>query len=221
MPQAWLLGPFVIKVDLVFMFVSFVLGFLFFYGVSPYEKGKRRGLLDRVSNILITLVVSIWIGKVVLQWSTFLSDPIAILAYPANTNAFYIAIIITILFSKWRWISTINQYYDHLYVFNTVFLAASFIYSFLHHIFYQTNWLYLIGLLLLLFFIIYYSDKKSPITISNTTLIGWGLLQTVIQTTIFQFSPHVIFYMLLVMIGVLQGYIYYRNGGICDEKMDH
>ncbi|WP_018933457.1 hypothetical protein [Gracilibacillus lacisalsi] len=213
MPQAWLLGPFVIKIDLVLIIIGFVLGFLFFYWISPYQKQKTKNLIDTVSNIFITCLISIWIGKIVLQFQTFLSDPVAILAYPANTNAFYLAVIITILFSKWRWIKTIEQYYDNLYVFSTVFLSASFIYSFLDHILYHENWLYLIALITLLFFIIYSSDKKSPIIIANITLIGWGLLQIVISTSIFQFKPHLIFYIFLVMIGVLQGYTYYRNRG--------
>ncbi|WP_208591836.1 hypothetical protein [Gracilibacillus suaedae] len=211
MPQAWLLGPFVIKVDLVLIIVSFVLGFLFFYWISPYPKEKTKNIIDTVSNIFITFMIAIWIGKIVLQFQTFLSDPVAILAYPANTNAFYIAVILTILFSKWRWIKSIDQYYDNLYVFSTVFLTTNFIYSFLDHILYQKNWLYLIGLILLLVFIIYSSDKKSPNIIANITLIGWGLLQIVTQTTIFQFTPHLIFYIVFVMIGVLQGYTYYRN----------
>ncbi len=210
MPQAWLIGPFVIKLDLLFMIISFLLGVIFLYVLSPYSKENTKKAIDSTTNLLFTLVVAIWIGKILLNIQGFIADPIAILAYPSNTNALYIGIVLTLLFSRWKWVKTSTQYFDSLFSWNLVFITAQFSYTFLQHIFYSSQWLNVIGLLVLVMYIVYVSNKKSVMFIGTTTLIGWSLIQIILNpltyTAVFQFSPHFTFYVFLILVGFLQWY---------------
>src|SRR5690625_5351516 len=75
---------------------SFVGGFILFYFTSPLSKIKKKEQMNEMVNQLINLVLFIWLGKIVLNVSTFIQDPIAILAYPADSNAFYFGTILTL-----------------------------------------------------------------------------------------------------------------------------
>ncbi|WP_058308803.1 hypothetical protein [Gracilibacillus massiliensis] len=213
MPQAFMLGSLVIKTELIITIASFVIGFILFYFLSPFEKQRTKQLLDTVSNIFLTLIISLWIGKILWNIDVFVKDPMAILTYPSNTLALYLALILTIGYTWWKWIRTFASYQDHLYVFTTIFLLASFLNSFMEQIFFQTNWQYLVGLLILLSYLIAFSGKKATAVLANTMLVGWGILQIFIDAHVFQFAPDLIFYLLIVLLGVLQIVLYYRNGG--------
>ncbi|SHM65851.1 hypothetical protein [Gracilibacillus kekensis] len=213
MPQAFMLGSLVIKTELIMIIASFVIGCILFYFLSPFDKKQTRQLLDTASNILFTLIISLWIGKVLWNIDVFLSDPMAVLTYPSNTMALYLALILTIGYSWWKWIRTFRSYQGHLYVLITIFLLASFLHSFMEQIFFQTSWQYLVGLLILLSYLIACSGKKAPGVLANTMLIGWGLLQMIINAPVFQFAPSLIFYILIVVLGILQKYLHYSNGG--------
>lgn len=105
---------------------SIGIGFLYFYLLSPEQgKVKRQQINDAVSMI-INFIIYIWIGKIIANISTFISDPIAVLAYPSNAKAVYFAtglFIINVMYKKRREKILVI---DSLPLYLPVFLAATF-----------------------------------------------------------------------------------------------
>lgn len=111
--------------------ISIGIGFLYFYIMSPNEKQDKRKQIDEMSSLLINFIIYIWVGKIIANISIFIKDPIAVLAYPSNSNSFYIATILliaNILYKKKR--ENIKMI-DFLLLFVPVFIAAIFVYEFI------------------------------------------------------------------------------------------
>src|SRR5690625_5254060 len=73
------------------LIVSFLVGIGYFFIQSEQTKELRKKQLEVTSSLIINIVIYIWIGKVLVHLPEFFSDPLAILAYPSNSNAFYVA----------------------------------------------------------------------------------------------------------------------------------
>src|SRR5699024_11194298 len=84
---------------------------------------------EEVLSLIINFVIFIWVGKIVLNVSTFVSDPLAVLAYPSNAAAFYVAtffFFINIGYKIWRHSFNVVEW---LGAFVPVFLASTFIHK--------------------------------------------------------------------------------------------
>ncbi|MCT2536764.1 hypothetical protein NC661_13970 [Aquibacillus koreensis] len=209
MPSAWLIGPLVIKSSLVVTLVSFIVAIIFYRFTSPFPKMEAKQHVDQVGNILITFIFSLWIGKILLGFATFIKDPIAILAYPSDSNALYIGLVFTIIYVWFKYIRKQVEWTPILYAWICVFLTASFINEFVQIISGQHSrtWGYLGVLIVLLFIILFLQEKYSIVTMTSILLVGWGLgqllLKLVIGTTVFQFNVSLFFYSLIMVSGVL------------------
>ena len=82
--------------------ISFVVGLIFFYMISYLSKEQRKAQIEEIVSQLINFIIFIWIGKIILNFSIFIKDPLAILAYPSNAEAFYLAVLFSaiLLFYK-------------------------------------------------------------------------------------------------------------------------
>src|SRR5690625_3616935 len=85
MPSFWMFLP------IAHIAGSFIAGFIFFYLMSALSKAKKKQQAEEVTSLLINFVIYIWIGKILLNFLTFIKDPLAVLAYPSNSHAFYIS----------------------------------------------------------------------------------------------------------------------------------
>ncbi|WP_226037597.1 hypothetical protein [Aquibacillus saliphilus] len=216
MPPAWLIGPLVIKSSLVILIGSLLAGLLFFRIISPYSKSETKQRIDEVGTILITFVITLWIGKIIMNFSIFISDPIAILAYPSDSKSFYIAVFLTVLYGKYKFIRVSKHLIPLLFSWMVVFLTASFVYEFIQMI-WGTNvhTLGYLGLLVTLIMVTILLPER--IALENITLIiliGWCLGQWILSfftnTTVFQFSLNPIFY-LIIFIGSLVLFYFYKK----------
>ncbi|WP_018930915.1 hypothetical protein [Gracilibacillus lacisalsi] len=139
MPSAWLIGPLVIKSELVLLIGSFLLGIVFFRFISPYSKLETKKRIDRIMNLFMMFVVFLWLGKIITNLSTFINDPLPILAYPSDSKAFYVAVTLSIVYVKFNLAKDYHQGIDVLYVWFFVFFIASFVYGFVQMIFWSSS----------------------------------------------------------------------------------
>ncbi|MBM7573255.1 hypothetical protein [Aquibacillus albus] len=58
MPSAWLIGPLVIKSELVVLIGSFLLGIVFFRFISPNSKLETKKRIDGLVNLFIVIQYS-------------------------------------------------------------------------------------------------------------------------------------------------------------------
>lgn len=193
MPSAWLIGPLVIKSELVILLGSFIIGVIFFRLISSYSTIATKQQMDEVVNMLIVFVLALWIGKISTNFTTFIADPISILAYPSDSTAFYIASILSVIYVKVKQKRAYNQVIALLYAFLIVFFTASFTYGFIQLIVgtaaYTLPYLGLLVLLLILF--VLQEDTLAKEKLVFIGLATWSLGQWVLsffsETTVFQF----------------------------------
>src|SRR5690625_4872518 len=73
--------------------VSFIAGFIFFYIFSNLHKTEKKEHIQEITSLIINFIIFIWIAKILLNFNLLIKDPFAGLAYPSNSNSFYLAIV--------------------------------------------------------------------------------------------------------------------------------
>jgi hypothetical protein len=209
MPSAWLIGPFIIKSELIILMGSFIVGLLFFRLISPYSKSETKKRMDEVGNLFIVFVVSLWIGKILTNFTTFIHDPLPLLAYPSDSKAFYIAVGLSVIYARFKIASEYREVIDLLFAWLIVFFTASFTHGFM-----QMNvgtagfaWQYLGLLVLLIILYILQQDRLSKETLVFFGIGSWSLGQWLLSifsyTTIFQFNLSHWFYGVIFITSVV------------------
>ncbi|WP_102344940.1 hypothetical protein [Bacillus sp. Marseille-P3661] len=114
--------------------ISLIAGVLSFYIMSDSPKEQKKRQIEEITSQLINFIIFVWISKVILNISIFISDPLAILAYPSDSSAFYLAILISVVFLFYK--SKRGQLDMVLFIqaFIPIFLTSSFLYEFLKFI---------------------------------------------------------------------------------------
>ncbi|SES03148.1 hypothetical protein SAMN04487944_115124 [Gracilibacillus ureilyticus] len=208
MPSAWLIGSFVIKSEIVILIGSLIIGLLFFWLISPDCKQNTKKRMDELGNLLIVFVFSLWIGKILLNLSAFIQDPLSILAYPSDSNAFYIAVVLSIIYGKIKIARSYNDMVDFLYAWIIVFFTASITYVFIQMIIGTAgfSWQYLGLHVLLIIMYTLLQDKYSKEKLVFSGIVLWSLGQLILSdfshTYIFQFLISFLFYA-LIFIGTI------------------
>src|SRR5690625_2410263 len=77
--------------------MSFIIGLMFFYLTSPLSHVERKQQIEEVISLLINFVIFIWIGKIVVRFSIFIEDPLAILIFRINTYTYLFSYLIMCL----------------------------------------------------------------------------------------------------------------------------
>lgn len=156
--------------------ISFVVGFIFFYMTSPLQKELKKAQLEEMFSQLVNFIIFIWVGKIILNFSIFINDPLAILAYPSNSGAFYIAILLStilLIYKSWRNKFDVVQLVTS---FLPVFLVTSFLYEFilmmLDHNTFSFGYLTLSTILLVLFLLI--NERLTSRNLILVILTGWS-----------------------------------------------
>ncbi|MGP4108143.1 hypothetical protein [Virgibacillus sp. L01] len=173
MPSAWVLT------NVAIIVVSVLAGLMFFYIISPLTKTMKKQHLEEIISLLINFVIFIWVGKILLNLAVFVKDPLAILAYPSNSHAFYVAAFILLLNvgykAKRKKIDTIPI----LASFVPVFLGASFVYEFIEITWNGSSlaWGHLVLLTVLIFIYIFVHEVVSARVAAGCFFVGWSLGQ--------------------------------------------
>lgn len=101
MYDAIVFGPLIIKYSLLIIIASFLIIFLLFRLISPYDKETIKRDLDRVTDLLLFTILAIIVTKIVLNFQLFLSEPIAVLAYPSDAKDLFFASLVVIVRIVW------------------------------------------------------------------------------------------------------------------------
>lgn len=200
MPSVWVLT------SVAAIVASFIIGFLIFYIISPLEKKEKKHLLEEILSLLINFIIYIWVGKVISNVSTFIQDPLAVLAYPSNSSAFYIALFFTVIHVGYKVKRSQMQIVPILYSFMTIFLAASFIYESIQMIVFdeQSSWIYLALLLVLMIVWISLDGRVSMRNVAFVLLITWTVGKMLLSfflpfTTVFGYMVSSVFFIILLI----------------------
>lgn len=157
--------------------ISFAVGFLTYYLINDLEKGKKKSYLEEVLGQLINFIIFVWVGKIILNFRTFIADPLVILSYPSDSHAFYLAVLIsttTIMVQSKRGKIDVTQF---LNAFIQVFLIASFSYEFIQIIWndntFSIRYMGLIALLIVAFVVM--QKFVSLPWLNSLIFLGWAV----------------------------------------------
>src|SRR5690625_4463590 len=134
------------------LILSFIIGGLFFYVTSEESKAIKKKQIETIFSLLINFIIYIWIGKIIQHFPLLLKDPLAILAYPSNSQSFYIAtalIIVNLIYRIARHKEKINFIFQ---AFLPIFIASFFVYEFIELVIqgYSQNWISFIWMMAIL-----------------------------------------------------------------------
>lgn len=164
------------KITVIFILaISFALALLAFYIMSSLSEVQRRKQASEIVSQLINFVLFLWLAKILLKLPLFLQDPVAVLAYPANSDAFYLAALFTGLLifyqSKKRKIE--GDVFAHSLL--QVMLTSLFVYEFVQLIWrdspFSFSYLLVYGSLLLIFHLLQ-GRASRKVQISSVLLAG-------------------------------------------------
>lgn len=201
--------------DIGIIVLSFGAGFLSFYMFSDLTKEQKKSQMDEIISQIINFVIFIWLGKVLLNITTFISDPLSVLAYPSDSKSFYSAIVLITLLLLYKSKRKNMNVLQLLETFTHIFLIGSFIYEFIQFVIKdQTNAFGNIILLAILIGIFFFLQNRLTVefllivivTIWSAGMIILGVVQPFV--TVFGYIVDSLFVILFFVITV--GGLIYR-----------
>ncbi|WP_440896354.1 hypothetical protein ACS127_17810 [Amphibacillus sp. Q70] len=157
--------------------ISFIIGFVFFYIFGDFLKEEKKKYIEALISQLLNFIIFIWIGKILLNFSLFVQDPLAVLAYPSDSKAFYLAVLftaITVIYHlKHKNLETL-KFFE---AFTHIFLLSLFFYEFFQVILgndlYAIGYLIVLVILLITFFLL--RSYLSIYLFLKIVLTGWTI----------------------------------------------
>ncbi|WP_164219036.1 hypothetical protein [Virgibacillus sp. YIM 98842] len=154
---------------------SLAIGLISFYVLSDLPKKQKKKLMEELTSLLINFIIFIWVGKILLNISLFIQDPLAVLAYPGDSGAFYLAVLFTAISVIYKTLRKSFNIPVFAETFLHVFLVASFFYEFIQMILgdhtYSFGYMVVLAMLLILFFVM--RGRISLFVLLITILAGW------------------------------------------------
>lgn len=159
-------------------------GILSFYMMSDLPKEQRKRHIEEITSQLINFLLFIWLGKIILNFPVFISDPLAILAYPSDSSAFYLAVLFSSLLLFYKSLRGQMNVVLLIQSFIFVFLIASFLYEFIQFAWYDNTYSfgYMVLLAILLILFLTAQGRIGSHTLISSLLIGWCLGIYIITT---------------------------------------
>lgn len=165
------------QTSIAIIVLSLSAGFFTFYFIGDLSKTKKKIYMGELASQLTNFVLFMWLGKILLNLSVFLKDPLAILAYPSNSNAFYIAVFLsffTIAIKSKRQKIDLTPFIN---AFIHVFLITSFLYEFILIVWnnntYSIKYMGLLAVLIITFVAIH--ARVTIFRLNIIMAIGWSL----------------------------------------------
>lgn len=166
-----------IQSSIAIIILSLSMGFLTYYLLSDLAKENKKNHMEEVLGQLINFVIYIWVGKIILNLSTFIVDPLAILSYPSNSHAFYLAVLLSVITILIQYKRGRIDVLPFLNAFTHIFLTASFVYEFMQIILnentYSMGYMGLVALLIVAFVVM--RDFVSPHWLNLVIFLGWSI----------------------------------------------
>jgi len=157
--------------------ISLIIGLVMFYLFSDLPKKERKKYIESLISQLINFIIFIWVGKILLNLPLFIQDPLAVLAYPGDSGAFYLAVLFTASLVFYKSLRKQLDLFIFAESFVQVFLISLFFYEFfrlnLEDNTYSLGSLVLLGVLLSAYFLLRHRVTTFKLLIS--VLIAWTL----------------------------------------------
>lgn len=112
-------------ISMVTILTSLIAGGGIYYIFNEKSRGIKLKQIEEVSSVLINFVLLIWLSKVVLNFSSFLSEPLTILAYPGASDTFYLAFIFSSAWFMYRYARDKGDRGALIETFAVIFLLSS------------------------------------------------------------------------------------------------
>ncbi|ASN03909.1 glycosyltransferase family protein [Virgibacillus necropolis] len=156
--------------------ISLIAGLISFYIISGLSKAQKKKQMEEIASQLINFFIFIWLGKIIMNFFIFIKDPLAILAYPSSSHAFYLAILFSALILTYKSKRRQIDVFQLIKSFIPVFLVASFVYEFIQIVWnnntYSIGYTVLLTILLIVYLLV--SDRMAGPTVTLMMLIGWS-----------------------------------------------
>lgn len=198
-----------ILISLAILVISFMSGLLIYYLIEERHDENLKKAIEGVISLSINFVIYIWLGKILVNVKKFFSDPLAVLAYPSNSHAFYLAtlfMLVNLLYRKYRLGEQVNLL---LQAFIPIFLGTTFVYEFLQitveNSVFNKIYLYFIAVLLVIYTLIYgrLSRSLESFILSIILLLGQVCLTMFYKVTIFGYRLSPIYFLILMVIVIM------------------
>lgn len=166
-------------ISIASMIVSFLIGIISYYIMNHLPKVEKKQYIEELNTQVINFVLFIWAAKIILNISLFIKSPIVVVTYPSNSQAFYLAILFSILLLLYKGIKKkINiNILAFLESGILVFLVTSFTYEFIQIVInkdsFTFGYLVLLVVLLCLFFLV--AGRMNQRTVISIILVGWSI----------------------------------------------
>ncbi|MFC2949821.1 hypothetical protein [Virgibacillus sediminis] len=199
---------------------SVALGLLSYYLMNDQSEKQKKKHVEEVISQLVNFVIFIWLAKIILNVGVFITDPLVVLAYPASSNAFYLAVLLSalLLFYKAK-----RKQLDMRSFMETslhTFLVASFVYEFFQLVWngdeYAFGYVSVLAVLLAVYFLIHGRIGRDRLII--VMLTGWTAGILILSTlqpfvAVFGYMVEVWFILLFYMISLGLHIFYQRKRG--------
>lgn len=202
------------------LLISFLGGFMYYYVLDAHPKEEKKKQMGEVTSLLINFIIFIWLGKILVHLPKFMKDPLAILAYPSDSGAFYLAVLFTLLNLLYRKIRHKQKLLPLFHVFVPVFMVASFLYEFFQFAIKgdSSNWFYLSFTFLFVISYALLQDKIKKTTLTAVMMLLWAIVQGVLSlifsyVTLFTYMISPLFF-LSVFIFIFVMMLYNRKGKV-------
>lgn len=165
--------------------ISFAIGFISFYIFSDLPKKEKKKYIEALISQFINFIIFIWIGKILLNLTLFIQDPLVVLAYPGDSEAFYLAVLFTAMIIIYQSIKRNLHILAFAEGFAHVFLMALFFYAFFQMI--LEDDLYALGnmivssILLIIIFVM--RGRMTAFRLLVGILTGWTIGMLVLSFT--------------------------------------
>ncbi|MFD2751180.1 hypothetical protein ACFSUM_12245 [Virgibacillus siamensis] len=159
------------------MVFSIGIGFITLIIFGGLIKEQRKLYLEEMLSQFINLILFVWAGKIILNFSVFITDPMSVLAYPSDSNSFYLAVFfsaVLFFYKSSKWDLDTLLFLESILL---VLLMASFTYEFIQYIWYGNQFAfgYLILLAVLLLVFIFSRNRFTPAALILVILTVWCL----------------------------------------------
>ncbi|SOC43422.1 hypothetical protein [Salinicoccus kekensis] len=196
--------------------ISAVFGGTVYMLMSTYDEKKM--MLEELFSQFINLVIFIFAIKILMNLDIFISDPLAVLAYPSSSAAFYTAIVLTgamIIYKNHKGTLDLKHFLEALII---VFLASSMVYEFIYFIIYDNTYAFghfiMTAIVFIILYMLYGRIEKRRMLIITVFLWSAGLIILSVfcnTATVFDYTMYPWFIILLAAGFILSILYAYRK----------
>lgn len=195
---------------------SFFVGTLVFYWISSLDKEERKKQLGEVLNFLFNFMIFLWISKIIINFPVFITDPLAILAYPSNSSSFYLAVVISGVFIYIRMVKQNLQVTQFVKALIQVVLTSALLFETIYYVQdrneYSLSNMIVFGLLLGIYYV---AEKFNDLQLFTILLFSWTIGAIILFVT----QPYLSFFGYLLSLQFIVVFILVNLGVFVLSKL--